>query len=326
MSDPTPERPLVTFALFAYNQEQYIREAVEGAFAQTYEPLEIILSDDCSKDRTFEIMQEMAAEYKGPHRVVVRQSVVNAGLLNHVLLVSRISTGEIIVVAAGDDIALPKRIEISCHAFSDPDVYAMSGDDIIIDQNGKETDWDDSRIDRRNAWHARSQTWIHGATAAYRAKFLNRLPLAMHPVFYEDMTFSDLLIATQKKSVRLAEPLIQYRYHSDNLSDRLVNDVARLRTDVKTTERWKRVNQSKKYCLDALYFLSESGETVSTEELKRLNREERYFFFAANWMSNSFIEKFEYLYYAWRHGSIKSAIVRVFGSQTFHVLKNVEWR
>jgi hypothetical protein len=30
--DPIAERPLVTFALLAYNQEKYIREAVEGAF------------------------------------------------------------------------------------------------------------------------------------------------------------------------------------------------------------------------------------------------------------------------------------------------------
>ena len=66
MSENIPdERPLVTFALFAYNQEQFIREAVEGAFAQTYEPLEIILSDDCSTDRTFEIMQEMASACEG---------------------------------------------------------------------------------------------------------------------------------------------------------------------------------------------------------------------------------------------------------------------
>ena len=47
----TAARPLVTFALFAYNQEKYIREAVEGAFSQTYEPLEIILSDDYSPVR-----------------------------------------------------------------------------------------------------------------------------------------------------------------------------------------------------------------------------------------------------------------------------------
>ena len=49
-------RPLITFALFAYNQEKYIEEAVQGAFLQTYSPLEIILSDDGSTDRTFEII------------------------------------------------------------------------------------------------------------------------------------------------------------------------------------------------------------------------------------------------------------------------------
>ena len=38
MPDNSTERPLMTFALFAYNQEKYIREAVVGAFAQTYEP------------------------------------------------------------------------------------------------------------------------------------------------------------------------------------------------------------------------------------------------------------------------------------------------
>ena len=67
-------RPLITFALMAYNQEQLIEEAVAGALAQTYSPLEIILSDDCSTDRTFEIMEEMADEYKGPHSVSIRRT------------------------------------------------------------------------------------------------------------------------------------------------------------------------------------------------------------------------------------------------------------
>ena len=38
MPDNATDRQLVTFALFAYNQEKYIREAVVGAFAQTFEP------------------------------------------------------------------------------------------------------------------------------------------------------------------------------------------------------------------------------------------------------------------------------------------------
>lgn len=106
---PLEERPLVTFALFAYNQEKYIREAVEGAFSQTYEPLEIILSDDCSTDRTFEIMQEMAAEYKGPHRVMLQRNNSNEGLARHINKIIRLSVGKIISWAAGDDIAMPNR-------------------------------------------------------------------------------------------------------------------------------------------------------------------------------------------------------------------------
>ena len=75
------QRPLVTFALFAYNQERFIREAIEGAFAQTYEPLEIILSDDCSADRTFEIIQENAAAYLGPHSVFTYRTPYNLARL-----------------------------------------------------------------------------------------------------------------------------------------------------------------------------------------------------------------------------------------------------
>jgi cellulose synthase/poly-beta-1,6-N-acetylglucosamine synthase-like glycosyltransferase len=62
--------PLITLFVYAFNHEKFIREAVEGAFAQTYNPLEIILSDDCSTDRTYEIMQEMAERYSGPHKVI----------------------------------------------------------------------------------------------------------------------------------------------------------------------------------------------------------------------------------------------------------------
>src|SRR5690606_870089 len=62
-------RPLVTFAVLAYQQEDLIRQAIEAAFAQTYSPLEIILSDDGSGDRTFEVIERMAAAYDGPHSV-----------------------------------------------------------------------------------------------------------------------------------------------------------------------------------------------------------------------------------------------------------------
>ena len=60
-------QPLVSFTILCYNQEAFIREAVEGAFSQTYSPLEIIISDDCSKDQTYEIVKQMADAYRKGH-------------------------------------------------------------------------------------------------------------------------------------------------------------------------------------------------------------------------------------------------------------------
>ena len=71
MSDVT-ERSLVTFALLLNNQECSIREAVEGALSQMFEPLKKILSDNCSTDVTFEIMQETVSAYNGCNKIILR--------------------------------------------------------------------------------------------------------------------------------------------------------------------------------------------------------------------------------------------------------------
>jgi glycosyltransferase involved in cell wall biosynthesis len=90
----TNDLPLVSFVLIAYNQEQFIAEAIQGAFAQTYSPLEIILSDDCSRDGTFRIMEEMANAYHGPHTVILNRNPKNLGIGGHVNRVMELAQGE----------------------------------------------------------------------------------------------------------------------------------------------------------------------------------------------------------------------------------------
>src|SRR3954469_13971939 len=105
------DKPLLTFTIAAFNQEAFIREAVEGAFCQTYSPLEIVLSDDCSRDRTFEIMQEMAAGYRGLHRLILNRNPSQLSIGGHVNRVVELSKGELIIGAAGDDVSLPDRTQ-----------------------------------------------------------------------------------------------------------------------------------------------------------------------------------------------------------------------
>jgi glycosyltransferase involved in cell wall biosynthesis len=111
--------PLVSALVLGFNQEGFIRKAVEGAFAQTWTPLEIVLSDDCSTDRTFEIMREMAAAYSGPHRVVLNRNERNLGIAGNVNRLMEVSTGAFVLKFDGDDISLPTRAERLARAWLD---------------------------------------------------------------------------------------------------------------------------------------------------------------------------------------------------------------
>ena len=112
--DAAASRPLVTLFVMAYRQERFVRAAVEGALAQTYSPLEIILSDDNSPDGAFAIMEEMAAAYDGPHRIRLNRNPANLGIVGHVNRLAALATARIepghapdTYVCAGPEHGLP---------------------------------------------------------------------------------------------------------------------------------------------------------------------------------------------------------------------------
>ena len=58
------DKPLVSFCMTNYNQIEYFRDALLGAFAQTYSPLEIVISDDHSTDGSDVMIRQMIERYK----------------------------------------------------------------------------------------------------------------------------------------------------------------------------------------------------------------------------------------------------------------------
>lgn len=109
------DRPLVTISMSTYNQEKYVRDSVRGLLSQTYEPLEIIISDDCSQDRTWEIINEEVRAYKetgGRHtRIVLNRNERNLGISRHSGKVLLMCHGVLRVGNGGDDISAPNRVE-----------------------------------------------------------------------------------------------------------------------------------------------------------------------------------------------------------------------
>lgn len=105
-------RPLVTFLVVAYRQERFIAEAVQSALAQTYSPLEVVLSDDCSPDATFATMEALASEYRGPHVVKLHRSLCNRGLTSHLNDVLGNTQGRLVIFQAGDDVSETDRTDM----------------------------------------------------------------------------------------------------------------------------------------------------------------------------------------------------------------------
>lgn len=70
------QQPIVSVLMTAYNREQYIAEAIESVLASTYANFELIIVDDCSTDKTFEIIQYFAAR---DNRIRLFQNEKNLG-------------------------------------------------------------------------------------------------------------------------------------------------------------------------------------------------------------------------------------------------------
>lgn len=104
------ELPLVSFCLMCYNQEKYIGDAFRAALAQDYSPLEIVVSDDCSTDNSFSIIESIAKEYKGPHKIILHKNEKNMKISGNWSQLCSLANGELLIKADGDDISYPDRV------------------------------------------------------------------------------------------------------------------------------------------------------------------------------------------------------------------------
>lgn len=215
------DRPLVTFALLAYNQELFIRDAIQGAFSQTYSPLEIVLSDDYSQDNTFEIMKEMVSKYFGPHTIILNRNERNRGLTDHINAVMEISKGRLIVVAAGDDISLPYRTEITYNnwIWSKKCNYSIFTNMLVIDARGDVQGQFKSPdlipvFDLEKA--ALGGLYVYGCTHAWDRSIFDLFGPLQQGITYEDhlIPFRSLLLGSIGY---INTPTVLYRRHGSNL-------------------------------------------------------------------------------------------------------------
>ena len=179
--------PRITLALLAYNQETFIESAVASALEQECEPIQIVISDDCSTDGTYGRIQQLADRYRGPHHVVVRRNERNVGLGGHFNALMELAAGRLVVLMAGDDISRRDRVAITAAAWD------RSGESLdllaahVLDMNERGETFGTIHVDSLQQWRdvsdwARHRPYIVGAAHAVTRRLFERFgPLQAGP-------------------------------------------------------------------------------------------------------------------------------------------------
>lgn len=94
--------PLVSVAMITYNHEAFIAQAVESVLAQRTDfEVELVIGEDCSTDRTREIVERLSREFPGAIRPVLHRE--NVGPQRNARAVLQHCRGEYVAVLEGDD-------------------------------------------------------------------------------------------------------------------------------------------------------------------------------------------------------------------------------
>ena len=105
---------IVTVGVVTYNASKYIVEALESAFEQSYGALNLVISDDCSKDNTVALVEQWIKQDRVQKRFLSIQLITvpqNTGVSANCNRVIQASPTDWIKFHAGDDLLLPKCIE-----------------------------------------------------------------------------------------------------------------------------------------------------------------------------------------------------------------------
>lgn len=131
--------PLVSIVVITYNSSAYVLETLNSAKNQTYPNLELIISDDCSKDDTIKLSESWLNEHQSRFKQVkLISSGVNTGIPGNCNRGWKASEGEWIKIIAGDDILLDNCIEDNINfILENPHSEIVTSDAIKIDQVSK---------------------------------------------------------------------------------------------------------------------------------------------------------------------------------------------
>jgi glycosyltransferase involved in cell wall biosynthesis len=219
---PKIQSPKVIVLMVAYNQKNYVRQALESVLEQKTDfPYQIIIGDDCSTDGTKEIIASIALQ--NPGKIILHSYKKNiGGTKNNILLLNlcQNTAAKYIAHLDSDDYWTdPEKLQRQV------DFLDRRADFVLCFTNWKMLDDNTGKFS--NSWIKRKKTewpltelikndFIMHSSAMFRNHLSDTLPGWLETAFYGDWPFF-VLVALHGKIGYLDRITAAYRIHAKGL-------------------------------------------------------------------------------------------------------------
>jgi glycosyltransferase involved in cell wall biosynthesis len=213
MMHPDFERANISVVIATYNGESFLRKQLDSILSQSLQPKEIIVIDDCSSDRTIDMLNEYAST-NASFRIILNEN--NIGYIRSFEKGMKLATGDLIALSDQDDIWMPEKLEklfqnIGTHLI----IYSNSA---LIDENGaslgKKMSDIKNQIGYDNCLMYTIGAWAPGHTFLFKKELID-LCIPFPSMVTHDFWLG--FVATCYSPIKyLPETLVQYRQHTFN--------------------------------------------------------------------------------------------------------------
>lgn len=226
---------MLSVIVITYNHEKYIHQCLESILKQCIEePIEVIVSDDASSDKTVDIINKFKREYSSIIKPIYRS--INVGATRNLLEALYQAKGEYVAFCDGDDYWTDNyKLKKQINFLKQNKTYIGCVNKIsVIDDNGKLMKCQNiSWINRENSYNLRQYDGIilpgHLSSLCFKKTNLitrNLIDeLFIHPQVSDKFIF--LLILSQGNIKFISDEMSVYRFNRNKNSNNFVTSLYR---------------------------------------------------------------------------------------------------
>ena len=254
----TENAPLVSVIIITYNSSKYILETLESIKAQTWQNIQLIVTDDASKDNTVQIFSDWIDEnrkrFSDVKIITVPQNTGISANCNRGLMAT---DGEWIKLIAGDDALLDNCIADNlAYAQRFPEASFIVSEMQEMDENGvitKENTSNESLafLTKRKSTkeqlksYARWPEFLNTPTFFYKRELIYLVGFCDEEFkIFEDTSVIFNIIGKDIKIHYLNKPTVRYRIHPNSISRSQSIDARREKEALQIFRKYRKKNLS----------------------------------------------------------------------------------